>query len=256
MGEIQPPVISADTRHSSGEFKNLWVTQGVVREWVAHPKWDSYDVLPVLYTALHTGKKYVPGAQNAPTLAEIVRNTTAHLPWPAPGNLLAEPENVYLLVSRYSRELDEILRRVPRTTEQTIHDAALAYYVFDRIHPFPEGNGRIGRGIVKRVYKGGGLKDPIFHDQRWYGGDHSAHLEALERVDDTNNLVHLELFLADALSHMYDPQNERDKHDEVKGIMDKKTEEARQNGEWRPLSDIWDGFAGLHLYGIQPPLPK
>lgn len=243
---------SPDTRHTGNEFKNLWVTQGVIRDWVAHPQWDSYDVLPVLYSALHTGRKYTPGSQIAPKLAEVVRNTTAFLP-EAPGNLLVDPEHVYLLASQYSRTLDEILRRTPRTTEQTIHDAAFAYYVFDRVHPFPDGNGRMGRGIVKRVFKGAGMKDPLFHDQKWYGGEHSTHLDALELVDESNNLAHLELYLSDALLHMYDPIAEKGKHEEIVGVIEKKTEQSKQNGQWRSLTDVWEGFAGLPIYGNIPP---
>jgi len=239
--------IENEIKHSVNEFSNLWVCQKQIREWSHHPEWDSYDVLPVLYKALHTGKKYVPGLSSSPKLIEVVRSTDAHISG-SPANLLPEARYVYLLTSKYTTALDTLLRRTPKTAEQTITDAAFSYYVFDRIHPFPDGNGRIGRMIVKRVFKGGGLKDPIFHDHAWYGEGRSEHLESLERVDETNNLSHLEVFLAKSLINLYDPITEFFKYREIAKIISKKEKEAEQNGG-KKLSDIWEGFSGLPMYG-------
>ncbi len=246
--------IETEGKHSSNEFSNLWVCQKQIKEWNDHPEWESYNVLPVLYKALHTGKKCIPGSNSSPKLAEVVRSTEAHIV-DSPANLLPEARYVYLLTSKYTTALDEALRRAPKTVEQTIEDAAFSYYVFDRIHPFPDGNGRIGRMIVKRVFKGGGLKDPIFHDHSWYGGSRSEHLESLERVDDTNNLAHLELFLANSLINVYDPIKEFFKHREVVKLISKKEKEAKQNGN-KTLSDVWEGFSGLPIYGNNPQIEK
>lgn len=234
-------------KHSTNEFKNLWACQKIIRDWTHNSSWESYDVIPVLYTALHRGERCNPGAANAPKLSEVVRNTNAHISG-SPENLLPDAKYVYLLTSKYATKLDEILTKSPKTLEETISDAALAYYVFDRIHPFPDGNGRIGRMIVKRIFKGADLKDPIFHDQSWYGTGRSPHLDMLGKVDDTNNLAHLEVFLAESLIGMYDPLRDFFKTRQLsRYIADAKKRSKINNGKL--LEDIWNGFKGMDLYG-------
>lgn len=240
--------------HTSDEFKKLWASQKVIRDWTNHPEWESYNVIPVLYKALHTGERLIPGASNAPTLAEVVRTTEATLSG-FPENLLSDSRHVYILASKYSTKLDEILRQKPKTTQQAIEDAAFSYYVFERIHPLSAGNGRIGRSIVKRVFKGGGLRDPIFHDLNWYGKGRSPHLDALEEVGETNNLAHLEVFLTDSLIDMYDPFGDFFKHRELSRIRHDKQKSAKQKTN-RTLTDIWEGFEGIPLYGNYPNVEK
>lgn len=241
----------AKSPHTLTEFKNLWSCQKIIRDWTDHPEWEAYDTLPVLFKALHTGIRHSPGADNSPKLAEVVRNSTAFLQG-SPSDLLAPAEYVYLLASRYTTVLDRILREKPKTLSKTIEDAAFAYYVFDRIHPFPDGNGRIGRMIVKRVFKAAEVKDPIFHDRSWYGGGRSEHKLALESVDETNNLAHLELFLAESLIGVYDPLREESAYQELNRIVVAKRRLANQRGNGQSLSDIWSGFVGLTMHGNQP----
>lgn len=234
----------------SGKFKDLYPCQRLIKEWVDHPNRGSYEVLPRLFTALHRGEHALTG--RPPTLAEVVRNTSAIISG-SPSDLLVPPEQVYLLASRYTDDLDRIIRTKPKPMETAIEDAAFSYYVFDRIHPFPDGNGRVGRMIVKAVLMAAGLRDPIFHDQRWYGAPRSDHNLALEHVDNTNNLAHLEVFLAEALTGSYS-QFSRDfpKHRELTGIIEAKKVESGHDVNGRLLSDIWPGFVGLPLYGNRP----
>ncbi len=241
-------------RHSTSEFKNLWACQKTIRDWTHNPSWGSYDVIPVLYTALHRGERVTPGPPSAPMLADVVRSTNAHISG-SPENLLSDAKHVYLLTSKYTTKLDEILAKSPKTLERTISDAALAYYVFDRIHPFPDGNGRIGRMIVKRIFKGADLKDPIFHDQSWYGTGRSPHLEVLEKVDETNNLAHLEVFLAESLIDMYDSLRDFFRTRQLSRFISDAKKRSKVN-DGRLLEDVWDGFKGMDLYGNIPSVEK
>jgi hypothetical protein len=241
-------------KHSANEFKNLWACQRIIRDWTHNPNWVSYDVIPVLYTALHRGDRPNPGTQNATKLADSVRTTDAHISG-FPESLLPDAKHVYLLTSKYATKLDEILTKSPKTLEQTISDAALAYYVFERIHPFPDGNGRIGRMIVKRIFKGADLKDPIFHDQGWYGSGRSSHLDILEKVGETNNLAHLEGFLAESLIGTYDPLRDFFKNRQISRYISDAKKRSKVN-DGRLLEDIWDGFKGMDLYGNVPSVEK
>lgn len=235
--------------HPKNEFGNLWTSQSLIKDWGANPQWRSYDVIPCLFESLGSKGKITPEMEDAPKLGSILRNNNAH-PKGFPENLFVEGPHIYLLTAAFSNELDKILKQSPKTTEQVIHDAAFAYYVFERIHPFVDGNGRIGRMIAKRILKGAKMKDPVFHDQRWYGnGGRSSHLESLQKVNETNNLAHLELFFAEALINRYDSINEKQKHMEIKEIIQKKRLESQGDSGNTKLKDIWGGFAGLPLYG-------
>lgn len=241
-------------KHSSTEFKNLWACQKIIRDWVDNPEWSSYEVLPILYTALHTGRRYSPGAKDAPKLAGVVRSDDASITGFSK-DIPPKADQVYLLASKFSTKLDEILLKTPKTIEQTIHDAAFSYYVFTRIHPFPEGNGRVGRMIVKRIFKGAGLKDPIFHEQRWYGGKRSDHLDAIEKVNETNNLAHLEVFLGRSLIDMYHPVGDFLRYRELSKIISESEKKAKTPIN-ASLYDLWEGFTDPRLYGNNPSIEK
>ncbi|OGH07174.1 MAG: hypothetical protein A2171_00710 [Candidatus Levybacteria bacterium RBG_13_35_9] len=243
--------------HTPVEFQNLWVCQKLIRFWTDHPEWSAYETIPQLYRALHTGESHASRTNEGLSMAHVARTTDSRISG-YPSNLLPDARNAYLLVGKYSDELDKLLRDKPKTMQKAIEDAAFAYYVFERIHPFPDGNGRVGRMITKTVLKSAGLKDPVFHDQRWYGqGRRSNHLQALERVGETNNLAHLELFLARSLSAMYNPQS-RDflKSRELSRIIAIKEKESKQEVQGRFLRDIWPSFGDLPLYGNSPVFKK
>jgi fido (protein-threonine AMPylation protein) len=203
-------------------------------------------MLPILYTALHFGKKSMPDSKDAPKLIDVVRNSDTILEG-YPNKTLPRGEEAYLLTSRFTTELDEILTKTPKTMEQAVSDAAFSYYVLCRIHPFPDGNGRIGRMIAKLIFKKAGLKDPVFHDQRWYGGDRSEHIDAIEKVDETNNLAFMEIFFAKSIIGMYDPIREFSKYRAVSRLINEKQKQAKVNDN-KMLSDIWGEFAGLPEY--------
>lgn len=241
------PEQSLNAEHTHVEFQNLYACQKIIRDWNNNSHWRSYDMIPILYTALHTGKKFNPSSKDVPSLAGVVRNTSAILSG-YPNKDFPEGQEVYMLTSKFSEKLDEILRRTPKTDKQAVEDAAFAYYVFCRIHPFPDGNGRVGRMIAKVIFKRAGLKDPVFHDQRWYGGDRSEHLEAIERVDETNNIAYMEVFFAKALIGMYDPIRDFSKHRELSKIISDSEKKAKTASN-ASLNDLWEEFTDPHLYG-------
>ena len=249
-------VETSQRKHTSSEFQNLWTCQKLIRMWTDHPEWNSYDMIPVLYRALHIGKGNISNGKGEFSLAQSVRTTEAHIQG-FPSNLLPDPQRAYLLIAQYSDELDRILRERPKTMEKTIRDAAFSYYVFERIHPFPDGNGRVGRMIAKTVLKAGNLKDPVFHDSRWYGGERSTHLHALEQVGETNSLTPLELFLARSLAGGYKTYG-RDfiRSRDLTRIIEAREREARRRSSGSLLRDIWSGFGDLPLYGNQPVLKR
>ncbi len=67
--------------------------------------------------------------------------------------------------------------------------AALAHLWFESIHPFEDGNGRIGRAIVEKALSQG-LGAPVpFSLSRAIEGDRKAYYQALERAQQSNEVT-------------------------------------------------------------------
>src|SRR4029079_9357279 len=96
------------------------------------------------------------------------------------------------LIGRYTDELDKRLEELPAYpeghVEQIVNTGAWAYFTFVKMQPLVDGNKRVGRMILKRVLKGGGFRDIIFNNPRWFGVPHPGLLEAYERTARTGNL--------------------------------------------------------------------
>lgn len=67
--------------------------------------------------------------------------------------------------------------------------AALAHYQFETLHPFSDGNGRIGRLlIVLQLMKDGVLRDPLLIVSPWFEARRKAYQDELTAVSQTGDL--------------------------------------------------------------------
>ncbi len=58
---------------------------------------------------------------------------------------------------RVSAAMADLVRFVQRSDISTFVHAAVAHAQFETIHPFPDGNGRVGRALIHAMYRHGGL---------------------------------------------------------------------------------------------------
>src|SRR5450759_3305746 len=114
--------------HTSNEFQNLWTCQKLIKLWTDHPEWTAYETIPILYRALYTGEVQNSRSDKTLSMGQIVRTTEAHISG-FPSSLLPDAQHVYLLVAKYSDELDRILRDKPKSMQKPIEDAAFALYL-------------------------------------------------------------------------------------------------------------------------------
>ncbi len=59
--------------------------------------------------------------------------------------------------TRVPAAIDDLIRFVRRGNVPPLAQAAIAHAQFETIHPFPDGNGRVGRALVHSILKGKGL---------------------------------------------------------------------------------------------------
>jgi Fic family protein len=77
---------------------------------------------------------------------------------------------------------------------------AIAQYQFETIHPFLDGNGRIGRLMITLYLVGNGLlKKPALYLSDFIEKNKSAYYEALTRVRTDNDLIHWVKFFLEAV---------------------------------------------------------
>jgi len=192
--------------HARDEVGNEYKCQKLIKRWIDYPKFPSSQVIPMLHKQLMEGINTYQKNGLAPLSPGTYRNSDITIGG-TPDNFCVSGQDVHPVMLQFATDLDATLRKEIsspiKKLEETIHDAAWAYSVYERIHPFLDGNGRTGRMILKRIVKSRGYKDIIFQTNATNGKGRTTHLDAMEAVANTGNLAHLEIYLLDQLRMRY-----------------------------------------------------
>ena len=73
------------------------------------------------------------------------------------GNSTAKPDNV-------SKEMKQLLKKYNATKKKSLHEIIEFHYEFEKIHPFQDGNGRVGRLIMFKECLRNGITPFIIED--------------------------------------------------------------------------------------------
>ena len=73
------------------------------------------------------------------------------------GKETTKPENV-------AKEINQLLKKYNETKEKTLEDIIEFHYEFEKIHPFQDGNGRVGRLIMFKECLRNGITPFIIED--------------------------------------------------------------------------------------------
>ncbi|MEO0471518.1 MAG: Fic family protein [Bacteroidota bacterium] len=100
--------------------------------------------------------------------------------------------------------IDWFNRTVPNQDQEIIHvpiRAAIAHLYFESIHPFEDGNGRIGRAIAEKVLSQGSGKGVLFSLSHAIESDRHAYYAALKGAQSSNEITDwLQFFLQTILN--------------------------------------------------------
>jgi Fic family protein len=251
MGE---PISTEELHHSNDELGNEYACQKLVKDWGKHKEWPSSQVIPSLHRELMKGIGEYQLKGLVPLTPGQYRDTNVTFP-EMPENYLVGGFDVSAVMQQYTTDLDVLLRdsngEPERKLEKTVQNAAWGYYVFERIHPFLDGNGRIGRMIAKRVFKGNGYKDIIFQPGSANGKARDTHLHAMRSVGDSGNLAHLELYFLNSLRMRYSDGLTSPLIQEIDALIVSKKQVIDTQNEEHDLTTIWRGFEGAHLTGVR-----
>ena len=97
-------------------------------------------------------------------------------------------------------ELEKFINDVPEITAPVIK-AALVHVQFETIHPFMDGNGRLGRLLIPLILvQGGVLKEPLLYLSVFFKKYRHIYYERLQQVRITGDWEEWLLFFVDAIA--------------------------------------------------------
>ena len=96
--------------------------------------------------------------------------------------------------------LDNWLDYVNSDSVSTVEKLALAHYQFEAIHPFRDGNGRVGRLLTMMILRRDGLlRNPILHLSGYLNSRRDTYIDLMYRVSSEDALDRWVSFISEAL---------------------------------------------------------
>lgn len=110
-----------------------------------------------------------------------------------------------LLVPEY---MDDLFRYLKNGVEQPLVKAAVAHYQFEAVHPFGDGNGRVGRILIPMIICAAGqLSNPILYLSGYFEDHKDEYIAALRKTDQTKDLSEwVRFFLGSVATQLGDTQ--------------------------------------------------
>jgi Fic family protein len=245
-----------DILHSKAEVSNIHRCIKLERDWLETlSEWPSEYIIRNIHATLFEGVADYENKGISPVPPGNYRLQDIQIGGQSP-DYCARALDIKPLMRDYTKELDKILEKLPHTplgnAEEIIHQAAWAYYTFARIHPFLDGNGRIGRMIAQRIIKGAGFKSLVFIQNinvptKKVEDSRNQHLHAFEIINKTRSLAALELYFVRLLSGRYEENSNI--HHELERISIRKQKELNGQKKQMQLGDIWSQFDYVVIEG-------
>lgn len=142
-----------------------------------------------------------------------------------------------LFVSELNSKINSCNRGI-NNLPKFIRTLAFAHYVFVRIHPFEDGNGRSVRLLCDLIAKKFGIRPIIV-----WPSERDEYIKSLEAVNRSGELAHLELFLIERLVERYNKEKVGRNGDICRKLEDlrglKRREIEEQTGK-RSGGEIWE----------------
>ncbi len=121
--------------------------------------------------------------------------------------------------------------------------AALAHYQIETLHPFNDGNGRIGRLlIVVQLMRAGVLREPILTVSPWFEARRREYQDELQHVSETGDVSRWVAFFAEAIRAQ--AESTALKVDRLLAFQEETRASARKHGLRGVAADLVEGLIG------------
>ena len=84
--------------------------------------------------------------------------------------------------------LDALFDFIEKDSQPTLLKTALAHIEFEALHPFQDGNGRIGRMLITlMLWKAGSISAPHFYISSYFEDNKDSYIDLMREVSENNN---------------------------------------------------------------------
>ena len=129
----------------------------------------------------------------------------------------------------------------PHPSLPAVVAAALAHYQFETLHPFNDGNGRIGRlAIVLQLMRSGALREPLLTVSPWFEARRSDYQDELQRVSESGDWDRWVAFFVSGLRDQADDTIR--KTDDLVAFHDRAKELCRANNVRGTALNVAEGL--------------
>lgn len=92
--------------------------------------------------------------------------------------------------TQITSRMENLLKFINHADESPIIKVAIFHYMFEAIHPFEDGNGRIGRMLIPSLLNHMGiLTQPVLYTSQYFEKNKDLYKEELRKVDKTKDLT-------------------------------------------------------------------
>lgn len=98
--------------------------------------------------------------------------------------------------------MDNLISYIEKGVEEALIKAGVAHYQFEAIHPFDDGNGRIGRLLVPLILScKKKISQPLLYISGYFDDHREEYIESLHRVDETGDYEQWLKFFCKSVAH-------------------------------------------------------
>lgn len=103
----------------------------------------------------------------------------------------------HFLVNDY---IEDLMKYIDNDKEKSLIKASIVHYQFEAIHPFDDGNGRIGRLLIPLLlFAEKKITLPILYISGYFEKNKDAYVSALRKVDETGDFTEWIVFFMEAV---------------------------------------------------------
>ncbi len=121
--------------------------------------------------------------------------------------------------------LDLLFEYITENTEPALIKAAMTHIEFEALHPFKDGNGRIGRMLITlMLWQSGTISAPHFYVSSYFEENKDQYIDTMRRVSETGDWnewcgFFLEAIEQQAIRNLSIAENIRDLYEEMKQVF-------------------------------------
>lgn len=121
--------------------------------------------------------------------------------------------------------LDSLFEYIAENTEPALIKAAMTHIEFEALHPFKDGNGRIGRMLITlMLWQSGTISAPHFYVSSYFEENKDQYIDTMRRVSETGDWnewcgFFLEAIEQQAIRNLSIAENIRDLYEEMKQVF-------------------------------------